>query len=286
MAVLDHLRELRRRLIIMVLIVGVRRGARAGSSTIPILHFLEHPYCSVPTKHRFHGTNDEASASSSTTACWTDSPTRLKVSVIAGAVFTGPFWLYQIWAFITPGLRKNERKYTIIFIVASTVLFVAGHGARLRRAGQGPEHPDHAGRRRHAGAADDQRVPVLRHADARRVRRGVRAAAARRDGQPRRRAAGAVAAEEVAAHRHLPDLPVRRGGHAEHRPVHDVRDGAADGASCSRAPCCSRSCTTGARRAARPPSAQVEHLDDDVPSESTPIPQRIRATTDDWDDTT
>jgi sec-independent protein translocase protein TatC len=52
--------------------------------------------------------------------------TRLKVSVIAGAVFTGPLWLYQIWAFITPGLRKNERKYTIIFIITSTILFVAG----------------------------------------------------------------------------------------------------------------------------------------------------------------
>jgi sec-independent protein translocase protein TatC len=52
--------------------------------------------------------------------------TRLKVSVIAGAVLTGPLWLYQIWAFITPGLRKKERKWTIIFVAASTVLFVLG----------------------------------------------------------------------------------------------------------------------------------------------------------------
>jgi sec-independent protein translocase protein TatC len=52
--------------------------------------------------------------------------TRLKVSVISGAVFTGPLWLYQIWAFITPGLRKNEKKYTRIFVAASTLLFVAG----------------------------------------------------------------------------------------------------------------------------------------------------------------
>jgi sec-independent protein translocase protein TatC len=41
-------------------------------------------------------------------------------------VFTGPLLLYQIWAFITPGLRKNERKYTLVFVVASTILFVAG----------------------------------------------------------------------------------------------------------------------------------------------------------------
>ena len=52
--------------------------------------------------------------------------TRLKVAVISGAVFTAPLWLYQIWAFITPGLKRNERKYTVVFIAASTILFVAG----------------------------------------------------------------------------------------------------------------------------------------------------------------
>jgi sec-independent protein translocase protein TatC len=52
--------------------------------------------------------------------------TRLKVSVIAGAVFTAPLWLYQIWGFITPGLRRNERKYTRWFIASSTILFAAG----------------------------------------------------------------------------------------------------------------------------------------------------------------
>src|SRR6185437_1080863 len=84
-----------------------------------------HPYCSVPQKYRYvpnkssncvlvyHGALDGFT-------------TRLKVSVISGAVFTGPLWLYQIWAFITPGLRKNERKYTVIFIITSTILFIAG----------------------------------------------------------------------------------------------------------------------------------------------------------------
>jgi sec-independent protein translocase protein TatC len=51
---------------------------------------------------------------------------RLQISVIAGAVLTGPLWLYQIWAFITPGLRKNERRYTIAFVISSTLLFAAG----------------------------------------------------------------------------------------------------------------------------------------------------------------
>ena len=52
--------------------------------------------------------------------------TRLQIAVISGAVFTGPLWLYQIWAFVTPGLRKNERRYTVAFIITSTLLFAAG----------------------------------------------------------------------------------------------------------------------------------------------------------------
>jgi sec-independent protein translocase protein TatC len=124
MAVLDHLRELRRRLIYVVLIIAA--GAVLGwIFYIPILHFLEHPYCSVPAKFRFNGSNNNKCVLTYN-GVLDGFTARLKVSVIAGAVFTGPFWLYQIWAFITPGLRKKERKYTVIFIAASTVLFVAG----------------------------------------------------------------------------------------------------------------------------------------------------------------
>jgi sec-independent protein translocase protein TatC len=124
MPVLDHLRELRRRVIVMLLIVAA--GAVLGWIFYGhILDVLRHPYCSVPAKYRFqpkgaancqliyHGVLDGFT-------------TRLKVSTIAGAVLTGPLWLYQIWAFITPGLRKKERKYTLIFIFTSTVLFAGG----------------------------------------------------------------------------------------------------------------------------------------------------------------
>jgi sec-independent protein translocase protein TatC len=124
MSVLDHLRELRRRLIIVVLFVVA--GAIAGWFLYdPVLKFLEHPYCSVPVKYRYHS-GDGKSCDLIYTGVLDGFTTRLKVSFIAGTVFSAPFWLYQIWGFITPGLRKNERKYTVIFIVASTVLFAAG----------------------------------------------------------------------------------------------------------------------------------------------------------------
>jgi sec-independent protein translocase protein TatC len=124
MPVLDHLRELRRRVIVIVLIVAV--GAVVGWVFYGhVLNVLRHPYCSVPAKYRFQpkGTANCVLIYHGVLEGFT---TRLKVATIAGAVLTAPFWLYQIWAFITPGLRKNERKYTLIFVFASTGLFAGG----------------------------------------------------------------------------------------------------------------------------------------------------------------
>lgn len=124
MSVLDHLRELRRRLIIIALIIVA--GAVAGWIFYDqILHFLERPYCSVPADRRFQA-NGSHKCSLIYTGVLDGFTTRLKVSVVAGAVLTGPLWLYQLWGFITPGLKKNERKYTVIFILSSTLLFLAG----------------------------------------------------------------------------------------------------------------------------------------------------------------
>ena len=126
MSVIEHLRELRRRIIIMVLIISA--GAVLGFEFYnQILHFLERPYCSVPASKRYHG-DDPRGCALVYTGVLDGFTTRLKVSFIAGAFLTGPVWLYQVWAFITPGLRKNERKYTVIFILTSTLLFIAGAG--------------------------------------------------------------------------------------------------------------------------------------------------------------
>jgi sec-independent protein translocase protein TatC len=124
MPVMDHLRELRTRLIKIVVIVAL--GAVAGWFLYgPLLEFLREPYCSVPAKYRFTPTGPEKCVLIYHGAL-DGFTTRLKVSVIAGAVLTAPLWLYQIWAFVTPGLRKKERKWTIIFVAASTVLFALG----------------------------------------------------------------------------------------------------------------------------------------------------------------
>jgi sec-independent protein translocase protein TatC len=124
MSVIDHLRELRRRLIIVMLIISA--GAILGYVFYdPIITFLKHPYCNVNYHHRFAATSQ-----SDCNLQFRDPlggfTIRLKVAFITGALITAPFWLYQIWAFVTPGLRRNERKWTIAFILSSSLLFIAG----------------------------------------------------------------------------------------------------------------------------------------------------------------
>jgi sec-independent protein translocase protein TatC len=50
----------------------------------------------------------------------------LKVSALAGALLTAPIWLYQLWAFIVPGLLAKEKKWALIFIGVATPMFIGG----------------------------------------------------------------------------------------------------------------------------------------------------------------
>jgi sec-independent protein translocase protein TatC len=50
----------------------------------------------------------------------------LKVALLVGVILASPVWIYQIWAFVTPGLYRNERKWTALVIFTSVPLFLAG----------------------------------------------------------------------------------------------------------------------------------------------------------------
>lgn len=128
MSVLDHLRELRRRLITVILVIAA--GAVVGWFVYnPLLELLKHPYCNIPFQHRLGAMNQSASQCKLQFRAPLDGFTiRLKVSVVAGAVITSPVWLYQLWAFITPGLRRNEKRWTVAFVLTSTLLFAMGMG--------------------------------------------------------------------------------------------------------------------------------------------------------------
>ena len=51
---------------------------------------------------------------------------QIKVSLIAGLIITAPLWIYQLWAFIAPGLHKHEKLRAFYFLVAATPFFAGG----------------------------------------------------------------------------------------------------------------------------------------------------------------
>jgi sec-independent protein translocase protein TatC len=130
MTLMEHLYELRRRLgyaALAVLLGGILGflwfNLRVGP--IPSLgQLMNDPYCALPT-------NQRASFAGHGCALLQTEPfesfkIRLKVGIAAGLVLTSPLWLYQIWAFITPGLYRKERKFAFIFVTAAVVLFAGG----------------------------------------------------------------------------------------------------------------------------------------------------------------
>jgi len=124
MSVIDHLRELRNRLIVSLLIIAV--GAIAAYFFYDqILEFLKRPYCDVPYERRFPGI-EGSECKLVFTGVLDGFTTRLKVSAIAGAILTSPFWLYQLWAFVTPGLHRHERRYALTYVSIATLLFLTG----------------------------------------------------------------------------------------------------------------------------------------------------------------
>jgi sec-independent protein translocase protein TatC len=123
MSVVDHLRELRRRIILSLIVIGIGAGV-AYFFYNPILHFLEAPYCHVPPKQR--GAEPGSDCELTYFGVTTGFIVRLKICALVGVIGTAPFWLYQLWAFVTPGLKAKERKYTISFVTVASVLFALG----------------------------------------------------------------------------------------------------------------------------------------------------------------
>ncbi|MGY1733648.1 twin-arginine translocase subunit TatC [Geodermatophilus sp. SYSU D01045] len=123
MTLVAHLTELRNRVAKALLALAL--GTVAGFLWYDhgLLTFLSQPYCSLPADLRFQG---DESCSLVVLDVFGGVLLRLKIGLIAGAVLSSPFWLYQLWAFITPGLKRNEKRYAITFVAVSTTLFALG----------------------------------------------------------------------------------------------------------------------------------------------------------------
>jgi sec-independent protein translocase protein TatC len=122
MTLMEHLTELRKRLIISILAVTVGTVV-AFFLYGHVLQFITHPYHSFLNHHP---NQNISKGNLITTGPLEGFTTRLKVSGYLGLFLASPIVLWEIWRFITPGLHKNEKKYAIPFIVGTIVLFSAG----------------------------------------------------------------------------------------------------------------------------------------------------------------
>lgn len=122
MTLREHITELRNRLLKCVLAIVVCTVI-GWFFYEPLLNFLRDPFEAAITplaaesglkpQLTFQGVGDPLTF-------------RIKISALFGLVLSAPIWLYQLWAFIAPGLHRSERKWAMLFSSIATPLFIGG----------------------------------------------------------------------------------------------------------------------------------------------------------------
>jgi sec-independent protein translocase protein TatC len=121
MPIMEHLRELRSRIIRSFLAIAV---ASLTMLTVynPVKNFLTQPYrnlCSARPDFKCDGSLFSLGPLDGFSA-------RMRICLYGGVVLALPVILWQIWRFIVPALSKKEKRYAVPFIVSSIVLFAVG----------------------------------------------------------------------------------------------------------------------------------------------------------------
>ncbi|MDI5939278.1 twin-arginine translocase subunit TatC, partial [Micromonospora sp. DH15] len=121
MTLMDHIRELRSRLFraSLAIVVGLIGGFLLAD---PAFLLLKQPYCRLP---------DATDALGECQQFLQLSPAdgfilKLKLALWIGLIIGAPVWLYQLWAFIAPGLHRHERKWAYVFVSIAAPLFAGG----------------------------------------------------------------------------------------------------------------------------------------------------------------
>lgn len=120
MALSDHLRELRARLlkIVTVLVVGLVVSLFFFD---PIFDLVLTPYTQAADS-----LGDDVDTQATIAGAGGPLMLYLKLCGVVSVIATSPLWLYQIWAFILPGLHSQERKWSRVFAAIAGPLFLAG----------------------------------------------------------------------------------------------------------------------------------------------------------------
>ncbi|MDT0459728.1 twin-arginine translocase subunit TatC [Streptomyces sp. DSM 41527] len=122
-----HLRELRNRLLKSVLAMCVVTAVAMWQYDA-IAHFITGPVIDSVgcAKGSTTGLRDHPCAQVVANGLLAPFTIMLKLSLTTGVVGASPIWLYQLWAFLAPGLHKSEKKYALSFVGAGVPLFLAG----------------------------------------------------------------------------------------------------------------------------------------------------------------
>ena len=122
MSLMEHLVELRRRLLICIGAV-VLCGVVMFFLYNPVIHFLAAPY-----RHVTRGSAGCGPEGCNLVVTDVLGPfmVRLKIAGYGGLALSVPIIMWEIWRFVLPGLHKHERRYAFGFAVSSVVLFVLG----------------------------------------------------------------------------------------------------------------------------------------------------------------
>ncbi|HEX4783777.1 MAG TPA: twin-arginine translocase subunit TatC [Candidatus Sulfotelmatobacter sp.] len=118
MGFLDHLEELRKRLVRSIIAVGVGTGLCWGYRE-RIYAVMQKPIMDALHNHHL----EEKLVYLNPTDPFN---LYLKIAILAGLFLTSPFVLYQVWMFISPGLYRNEKRYVMPFMFSTITLFTLG----------------------------------------------------------------------------------------------------------------------------------------------------------------
>ncbi len=132
MPLMDHIRELRNRVVkIALALVG---GMVLGYVFFdPIWNFITRPYCRAVGGCHTGSLGHTLAVSSPLDGFYL----HIKVAFVVGVILTSPVWLYQIWAFVAPGLYAREKRWTYIFLGTAVPLFLLGCYFALLVMGRG-----------------------------------------------------------------------------------------------------------------------------------------------------
>ncbi len=124
MPLMDHIRELRNRVVKIALALGA--GMIVGFIFFtPVWKVIDRPLCAAVIRGHTGcntlGVNQLA----------LDGPLdpfylHVKVALVVGVILSSPFWLYQLWAFVAPGLYSREKRWSYIFLGSAVPLFLIG----------------------------------------------------------------------------------------------------------------------------------------------------------------